>query len=163
VLATWYELNRYQSLNATIVFSTDITPEDVVKSLAYLKPSAPFRSCYQYTNLTYVAASLLPKQVLGQHLDGFVKGNLWDPLGMTQSHYNIEVARSTGNLSSGFARKLSVGQSGVHDVERCKEDIKHARGKLSEEGRGMEHSLGWPVQQLAGPGGVITCAKDLVS
>lgn len=45
----------------------------------------------------------------------------------------------------------------------AKRTIKHARGKLSEEGRGMEHSLGWPVQQLAGPGGVITCAKDLVS
>jgi CubicO group peptidase (beta-lactamase class C family) len=163
VLATWCELTGYQSLIATIVFSTDITPEDVVKSLAYLKPSGPFKSCYQYTNLTYAAASLLPKQVLGQHLEEFVKKNIWDPLGMTQSCYDIELARLTGNLSSGFARKLSVGQSGVHDVERCKEDIKHARGKLSEEGRGMEHSLGWPVQQLAGPGGVITCAKDLVS
>lgn len=137
----------------------------MTKSLAHLKPSAPFKSLYQYNNIAYNTVSSLPELLLGQKFDEFIKNIILGPLGMNHSFYDIELARATQDLSSAFARKISIGRSGLQDVEVAREDIKAGR-RLSNEGRGIEQALGWPVQFWqggAGAGGIVTCSKDLVS
>lgn len=137
----------------------------MTKSLAHLKPSAPFKSLYQYNNIAYNTVSSLPELLIGQKFDEFIQNIILGPLGMNHSFYDIKLARATQELSSAFARKISIGQSGLQDVEVAWGDIKAGR-RLSNEGRGSEQALGWPIQFWqggAGAGGIITCSKDLVS
>jgi CubicO group peptidase (beta-lactamase class C family) len=138
----------------------------MIDSFAHLRPSARVKTRWQYNNIAYSTASHLPEQLFGEAFNDFVRDNIWEPLGMTRSYYDIQSARSTSRLASGFGRRLSVGRSGVQDVWACLRDVRERRGVLSDECRGKEQALGWYSQQwrgIAGAGGVITCSKDMVS
>lgn len=128
-------------------------------------PQARIRTRWQYNNIAYSTASHLPEQFLGETFDDFVRDSVWEPLGMTQSYYDIQSARSTSRLASGFGRRLSVGRFGVQDVWACWRDVRERRGVLSDECRGKEQALGWYTRQwrgIVGAGGVITCSKHMV-
>jgi hypothetical protein len=84
---------------------------------------------------------------------------------MHRTYYDHVVANHTGDLSSGFVRRLASGQSGFNHIEACLHDIKRSE-RLSERCRGQELDLGWYQKDwrpFAGAGGVITCSKDMVS
>jgi CubicO group peptidase (beta-lactamase class C family) len=138
----------------------------MIDSLGHLKPSAPMKTLWQYNNITYAAASHLPKHLLGQDFDDFVKDKIWKPLGMDNTFYDIEAARATGHLVSGFARRITSDRTGIEDADVCRQDIEMRGGKLSDEGRGIEQEIGWfqeHWQGTAGAVGVISCARDMVS
>ena len=138
----------------------------MIKLFANLRASAPVKTRWQYNNIAYSAASYLPEQLFGENFEDFVRDNIWRPLGMTDSFYDIQAARATNRLASGFARRLSPGVSKVRDIRACLTDVQEHHGVLSDRCRGKEQALGWYARYWrgnAGAGGVITCSKDLVS
>ena len=146
--------------------STNATVEQIIGSLAHLKPSAPYRTRWQYNNVAYMSASYIPWQLFGERFEDFVVDNIWTPLGMTRSYYDLPMARATNQLVSGFGRHVLPGRSRVQDVEACWRDLGEHHGRLSDECRGDEQDLGWYAmhwQGIVGAGGVISCAKDMVS
>jgi CubicO group peptidase (beta-lactamase class C family) len=149
-----------------LIESANATAQQMIESFAYLRPSARVKTRWQYNNIAYSTASHLPEQLFGGTFVDFVRDNVWEPLGMTRSYYDIQSARSTSRLANGFGRRLSVGRSGVQDVRACLRDVRERHGVLSDECRGKEQVLGWYTRQwrgIAGAGGVITCSKDMVS
>ena len=58
------------------------TPEESVRRLAHLKPSSPFRSKYEYCNVTYLAAGLSITSVSGEPWHEFMTKRLLTQLGM---------------------------------------------------------------------------------
>jgi CubicO group peptidase (beta-lactamase class C family) len=146
--------------------SADATPEEVLSSVKYLKPSAAFKSHWQYNNIAFTIASHVPYQLLdGISFDAFVQEEIWNPLGMKHTFYDIELARTTNHMLSGVGRSLPSDRAGFRDVDACWKDIKRD-GRLSTQCRGDAQDLGWFQKDwtgVAGAGGVITCSKDMAS
>ena len=57
-------------------------PEDVIKALPLLRPSAGFRSEYAYDNLLYVVAGEIVERVSGKSWADFVTDEILKPVGM---------------------------------------------------------------------------------
>lgn len=146
--------------------SNDATAQDVVRNLRNLRTSAEFREIWQYNNMAYATASTFSEVLAGVPFSDYVQTNIWNKLGMNDTYYKIDAARATGRLVGGTARKNV-------DVKTCFDTLigdgkwpgkKH--NKLPESCYGDVVDIGWFTsneQINAGAGGVITCAKDMVS
>jgi CubicO group peptidase (beta-lactamase class C family) len=64
---------------------TDVTREEIVRRLRYLKPVTSFRSSFAYDNLLYVVAGEVVAKVSGRSWEDFVQDRLLTPLGMADS------------------------------------------------------------------------------
>ncbi|TRM62338.1 beta-lactamase/transpeptidase-like protein [Schizophyllum amplum] len=80
---------------------------DVISRLRYIRPSAPFRTAYQYSNNAYTTLSYLPSLLIDSHpsFTEYVRENVLAPLGMTATTYYSVVAEASGHLADGFSRE----------------------------------------------------------
>jgi CubicO group peptidase (beta-lactamase class C family) len=61
------------------------TPAEVIRGLRYIKPTASFRSEWQYQNVTYALGGTIIERITGQPWDAFVRSRVFAPLGMNES------------------------------------------------------------------------------
>jgi CubicO group peptidase (beta-lactamase class C family) len=117
----------------------------------HLRPSTEFRQSWQYNNIAYLVASTLPEHIYGIPFETFVQERIFDPLGMTETTYTVP----RENRSDAFKRRRM-------DLQACEEDLKE--NSFSRECLGESVDIGWmPVgEMMAGPGGVVTSARDMV-
>jgi CubicO group peptidase (beta-lactamase class C family) len=137
----------------------------MIRQMKHLRPSAEFRQAWQYQNLHYVAASHLAPSLTGVRYIDYVQRNIWNPLGMNNSFYNVSSARATGRLADGFVK---VDRNDTECASRMKGGVGATRNrKLDQSCLGKTKSVGWFIpgdgEAHAGPGGVISCAEDMVS
>lgn len=97
----------------TIWYGSDLSREEVIYRLRYLKPSFSFRSQYAYQNVMYLAAGHIVLAVTGQNWDTFIQQRIFDPLGMKDSAPNYARARSNPNMAVPYARLPYGGSSRV--------------------------------------------------
>jgi len=64
---------------------TTLTREEVVRSMASITPSKPFRTTYQYQNILFIAAGEAIAHASGMSWDSFMKARIFQPLGMTRT------------------------------------------------------------------------------
>src|SRR5581483_2577077 len=64
---------------------SNLTREQILERLRFLKPATSFRSGYAYDNLLYLVAGQLIPAVTGKSWDDFVKERIFTRLGMTHS------------------------------------------------------------------------------
>jgi CubicO group peptidase (beta-lactamase class C family) len=64
---------------------TALTREDVVRSMAHIGLTRPFRSAYQYQNIMFIAAGEAVAQASGTSWDDFVRARIFQPLKMTRT------------------------------------------------------------------------------
>ncbi|TRM58482.1 beta-lactamase/transpeptidase-like protein [Schizophyllum amplum] len=132
-------------------YSSNETVESVMRKLPYLKPSAAFRTTWQYNNIMYTALSYLPSLVLPSKptIAEYVKTNIFDALDMHDSTYSSRKALSSGRLADGFARQVNdsrdIFEKGITRTIPFFIDTDE-RGNFN-----------------AGAGGVITSAKDMAT
>ncbi|KAJ6463412.1 beta-lactamase/transpeptidase-like protein, partial [Mycena sanguinolenta] len=90
-----------------ISLGTSDTALDIIKRMKYLKPSAEFRSKFQYNNMMYTTLSYLPTVLLPSKpsFAQYVHDNILEPLGMNSTTYSFEVANATNRLADGFGRE----------------------------------------------------------
>lgn len=70
---------------------SNLTREQILQRLRFLKPATSFRSGYAYDNLLYLVAGQLIPAVTGRSWDDFVRQRIFTPLGMTHSGSSTEV------------------------------------------------------------------------
>ena len=61
------------------------TTAEVIRRLRYVKPTASFRSEWQYQNVMYSLAGTIIERVSGMAWDQFVRARIFAPLGMTET------------------------------------------------------------------------------
>jgi CubicO group peptidase (beta-lactamase class C family) len=61
------------------------TLPDMMHRLQYVKPSASFRSDWQYQNVVYAISGVLIEQLSGMPWDAFIRKRILAPLGMTET------------------------------------------------------------------------------
>lgn len=74
---------------------SDLSREEILHRLRFLKPATSFRSHYAYDNLLYLVAGSIIPAVTGKSWDDFVRERIFAPLGMTSSD-NRTAALLTG-------------------------------------------------------------------
>ena len=112
---------------------TDLTREEIIRRLRFLKPATSFRSSYAYDNLLYLVAGQLIPAVTGTSWDDFVRQRIFAPLHMTNTFTRTEALESSRDVA-----------------------IPHSRngGKLEA----LPHEN---VDNNAPAGSIVSCAADL--
>lgn len=72
--------------NADFLWSfNDISSEEIVRRLRYVKPSYPLRGGYTYQNIMYLVAGMVIEKISGMPWEDFVTQRIFNPLGMRNS------------------------------------------------------------------------------
>ncbi|EJU03475.1 beta-lactamase/transpeptidase-like protein [Dacryopinax primogenitus] len=120
------------------------TLQEMVETLRYLEPTFEFRERFQYNNMMYCTASYIIQKYSGQSHMSFVAERLFKPLGMNSSTFFPEVAFNSGMLAESW---LDTAGPGFNETRR----VPYFLPEWTEA----------VVALNAGPGGVISSARDL--
>lgn len=71
------------------------TPEDVARGLAAVRADRP-AGTYQYSNLNYIVLGVVVEAVSGQAYGDYIRGHIFEPLGMTHSYTSLDAAAAAG-------------------------------------------------------------------
>ncbi len=112
---------------------SDLSRDEIIRRLRFLKPATSFRSRYAYDNLLYLVAGQLIPAVTGTSWDDFVKARIFAPLHMTSTFTRTEA--------------LEAGR-----------DVAIPHSKLGGKLEPLPHEN---VDNNAPAGSIISCAADL--
>jgi CubicO group peptidase (beta-lactamase class C family) len=87
----------------TVVLDDDASNEDAVRALASAELTAPVGSTFQYFNIGYDVLAVMVQNVSGMKYEEYIQKNIFDPLEMTHTYTDPDVARANG-LSQGYSR-----------------------------------------------------------
>jgi CubicO group peptidase (beta-lactamase class C family) len=72
---------------------------EVIRRLRYVKPTASFRSQWQYQNVMYSLGGELVERVSGMPWDAFVRTRIFAPLGMTETEALVSAIQGKPNVA----------------------------------------------------------------
>lgn len=145
--------------NGTFIFdlSSGLANQDLqITTLPSLRPSASFRSTFQYNNMMYETLSLLPAVLLNQSFESYVAEHILMPLNMTKTTYSVAEAEEQKHLGSNNTHTFAHGFL-RHMRDFYTNDIGVLRPTVPYFQRPGDERV-W-----AGAGGILTSTKDLVS
>ena len=78
---------------------SDLSREQIIQRLRFVKPATSFRSRYAYDNLLYLVAGQLIPAVTGKSWDNFVKERIFIPLGMTSTNASTQALKAASDVA----------------------------------------------------------------
>jgi len=84
--------------------ATDLTRDEIIRRIRFLKPVTSFRSRYAYDNLLYLVAGQIIPAVTGKSWDDFVKERIFAPLGMTSTNASTAALVAAADVAMPHAR-----------------------------------------------------------
>ncbi|MGH9467051.1 MAG: serine hydrolase, partial [Terriglobales bacterium] len=81
-------------------YGSALSRDEIVRRIRYIKPSAGFRTTFQYNNLMFLAAGVAVGEVTHGTWDAFVKSRIFTPLGMSESDTSAVVAQQSPDFSA---------------------------------------------------------------
>ena len=78
---------------------------EILKRIEYLEPVNQLREKFQYNNLMYAVAGLVIERVTGQTWEEFVQKRIFDPLGMKQANFSVDVSQRSENFSLPYSER----------------------------------------------------------
>lgn len=123
------------------------TRDDVLHGLRFLKPTAGFRTGYNYDNILYIVAAIVLERVSGLGWDRFVKDRIFDPLGMTEAVSN-QVSVKAANRAARHAR-LGPPSRGMGALEIIEADASAITGPAGGIVLSMCEIVPWLRVQLS--------------
>lgn len=83
---------------------TDVTREQVLAAVRFIRPATSFRSAYAYNNLMFVVAGQIVAAVSGKPWEDFIRERIFAPLGMKDSTITSVNFRAGDNVASPHSR-----------------------------------------------------------
>ena len=83
---------------------SDLSREEIIRRLRFVKPATSFRSRYAYDNLLYLVAGQLIPAVTGKSWDDFVKERIFTPLGMTSTNASTQALKAASDVAIPHAK-----------------------------------------------------------
>lgn len=125
------------------------TAQDIVARLQHLPLTAPIRTKFQYCNLLYITAAHLIETVTGSAFEDFLRTNIWNPLGMNDTGFDLQAA---------LDRNLDVAQGYYYDADTDTDtdtdaDTDTGKGKLHPTNRTYNPAI-------TGAGNILTSATS---
>jgi CubicO group peptidase (beta-lactamase class C family) len=85
--------------------NTTISREDLVRRLAYLKPTADLRAIWQYNNLMYLTAGYLVEILTGKTWEDGVRAQVLNPLGMKRTNFSVTDSQKDADFALPYREK----------------------------------------------------------
>lgn len=82
-----------------IWYKSDFTAREVIGKIKYVPQKYSFRSGYGYSNLMFITAGEVIREVSGMSWDGFVRDRFLEPLSMNRTITSTKDLRSLGNFA----------------------------------------------------------------
>jgi CubicO group peptidase (beta-lactamase class C family) len=82
---------------------TDLSRDEVVRRLRFVKPATSFRSRYAYDNILYLVAGQIVGAASGRSWDDFIAERIFRPLGMTRSNTSVRLNPKGGDVATPHA------------------------------------------------------------
>jgi CubicO group peptidase (beta-lactamase class C family) len=121
---------------------TDMTRDEIIHGLRYLKPVSGFRTRFDYDNLLYVVAGQVVAAVSGQSWESFVEARIMAPLGMRSCTASFSRLRDRSNMASPHV----VAEGKLKSIPVVNMDVIGPAGTINCSINGMSK---WVVSQLA--------------
>jgi CubicO group peptidase (beta-lactamase class C family) len=80
--------------------ASDLSSEQIIARLRYIKPATSFRSAYAYDNLLYLVAGSIIPAVVNRPWGDFVHDRIFTPLAMTNSFTATEALRTGKDVAT---------------------------------------------------------------
>jgi len=80
--------------------ATDMSRDEIIRGLRYLKPASSFRSKYDYDNLLYMVAGQLIPPITGQSWEDFVTKRIFAPLHMSGCAPRYDLITDRSNVAA---------------------------------------------------------------
>jgi CubicO group peptidase (beta-lactamase class C family) len=84
--------------------STDLTPDEIVRRIRFLKPATSFRSRYAYDNVLYLVPGQLIPAVTGKKWDEFMRERIFGPLGMSRTSVDSHSLDTDADVATPHSR-----------------------------------------------------------
>ena len=88
-----------------IWYKSDLTSEEIIKRIKYLPKAFDFRAGFGYSNLMYITAGELIKEITGKSWTENVQERIFTPLHMNRTIVSPNQLKSKGNYSTPHARE----------------------------------------------------------
>lgn len=98
-----YHTSGLSEAGFTVILLDDATNEVAVRALASAELTAPVGTTFQYFNVGYDVLAVVIQNVSGMTYEKYIQKNIFDPLEMTHTYTDPELARANG-LSQGYSR-----------------------------------------------------------
>jgi CubicO group peptidase (beta-lactamase class C family) len=82
---------------------TDLSRDEVVRRLRFIKPASSFRSRYAYDNILYLVAGQIVAAAGGKSWDDFIVERIFRPLGMNSSNTSVRLNPKHGDVATPHA------------------------------------------------------------
>src|SRR5262245_44649143 len=86
-------------------YKSPFSRADLVRRLQYLQPNKDLRAFWQYQNLMYMTAGYLVEQLTGLTWEVFVQQRIFEPLGMRDSNFSVEVSQAAEDHALPYREK----------------------------------------------------------
>ena len=86
-------------------YKSDLTAEEIIQRAKYLPKAYDFRSGYGYSNLMYITAGELIKEITGKSWSDNVKERIFEPLGMNRTITTPTKLEAVGNYATPHMRE----------------------------------------------------------
>lgn len=77
-----------------------LSRDEIINRIRYLKPTAPFRSKFQYQNLMFLVAGKIISKITGKSWDETIKERIFKPLGMMESITKMRDLKDKKNVAT---------------------------------------------------------------
>ncbi|HJZ95161.1 MAG TPA: serine hydrolase [Candidatus Solibacter sp.] len=94
---------------------SDLSREEIIRRLRFIKPATSFRSAYAYDNLLYLVAGQIIPAVTGQSWDDFVKERIFAPLEMTNSFTYTDAIRTGKDAATPHSKASGKLEAIAHE------------------------------------------------
>ncbi len=122
-----------------IWFNNECSSEELVNKLRHLKPSASFRSSFQYNNLMFALAGHLIEKVTNKRWHDYIDEIIIKPLGMKRTYGYIDDALSTDFL----AKPYKINEKGIVAGKRYSMSKNNTMGAAGSFCSSAEEILKW--------------------
>ncbi|MFZ2055479.1 MAG: serine hydrolase [Candidatus Aminicenantales bacterium] len=85
--------------------NTAISREDLVRRLAYLKPTADLREVWQYNNLMFLTAGYLVEVLTGKTWEDGVRAQVLNPLGMKRTNFSVTDSQKDADFAMPYRER----------------------------------------------------------
>ncbi|WP_240928356.1 serine hydrolase [Maribellus sediminis] len=86
-----------------IWYKSDLTSEEIIRRIKYLEPAYDFRDGFGYSNVMFITAGEVIKQVTGKTWGQNVQERILDPVGMDRTVFSLSELDAVGNYATPHA------------------------------------------------------------
>lgn len=86
-------------------YNSSLSRKELIDRIKYLEFSKDFREKWQYNNLMYATAGYIIELVTGITWEEFVKSRIFEPLGMNNSNFSVDISKKSDDYSQPYIQK----------------------------------------------------------